>query len=186
MMTMTLKKQCYTCGLWGHTQRNQPYPDVQHLPWHNAPWLPDIRREEKQCYTCGLWGHTQRNCYQEHPELHPANRQWVRDQMALLDHTSDQLAYLDEAPPSPPPTDTHAMDEDLEHPFELNMIMQIDNVADSTLPRSIDLERCWLIDSGASSHYIQCASKYRSYEWLVLTPNKDWHWKRSDLGHRPW
>ena len=62
----------------------------RNLPWGSAPWQPRIntmgspqaqtlldlqQREEKQCYTCGLWGHTRRNCWQEHPELHPANRQ---------------------------------------------------------------------------------------------------------------
>jgi len=27
-------------------------------------------------------------------------------------------------------------------------------------------ERRWLLDSGASSHYIKCVEKFKSYKWL--------------------
>ncbi|RPB24697.1 hypothetical protein L211DRAFT_848536 [Terfezia boudieri ATCC MYA-4762] len=77
------------------TQQQHTYASqrdmYRNLPWNKAPWQPQTTqvkqtqeqmdhlnqtysREEKQCYACGQWGHTRKNCWQEHPELHLANR----------------------------------------------------------------------------------------------------------------
>ena len=60
------------------------------------------------------------------------------------------------------------MEDKTEPPFELNIIMQIyDITSDSICPHMLPVERNWLLDSGASSNYIKCTSRYQLYEWLV-------------------
>ena len=68
---------------------------------------------------------------------------------------------------------------DHEHPFELNMIMEIPD-ADAACPvmgvviespmngthRRMDLSRRWLLDSGATSHYVKDLHRFRTYVWL--------------------
>ena len=121
-----------------------------------------------------MWGHTRKNCFQEHPELHPANRSWAQEQLAILEQPVDNqnAAHQNE--------EAHVMDEyNLEehpfeeHPFKLNMVMteSISVVRDlpqdnSKDPHKSDIPRCWLINSGASSYYIQNPTKFRSYQWL--------------------
>ena len=78
-------------------------PDVyRNLPWSAAPWQPSTAtsdpfpQEPRICHTCGIPGHTHRRCWQEHPELHPANPMWVCQQLALFNQSS----------PNPVPTQT--------------------------------------------------------------------------------
>lgn len=130
-----------------------------------------------------MWGHVRKNCYQEHPELHPANRAWV----------DEQLTYLDQSPPEGPlqvkAEEANVMARETvmahepecgDHPFELNMVMEtpvlLDDhgmgvVCEDRHPVGSDIrvtysDRRWLVDSGATSHYIRNADKFRSCEWL--------------------
>lgn len=140
----------------GYTQRAQPQmqqskpsttdKDVKTLPWAQAPWQPRYRtsgeertdmymaqQESRQCYGCGVWGHIRKNCYHEHPELHPANREWVAQQLNQMDEApadkqraigwkgqeeASVMINLRGGEPDESETD--------DHPFEMNMVMEVD------------------------------------------------------------
>lgn len=95
-------------ALWTQQQQHRVWVDsgqdlYRPLPWSSAPWQPQVpvtSLHDRQCYACGMRGHTRRQCWQEHPELHPANRQWVDQQLALLQQGSP-------AAPLPAPTVSH-------------------------------------------------------------------------------
>ena len=189
-------------------------PSFQNLPWHTAPWTPAGFREslmapappqDRTCYFCGLVGHMRRQCWQEHPELHPAIRPWLAQQLARtnprptnqtagvyvdVDTAAQQIADISSG------TDQGELPQ--EHPFEFNMTMMETESDDShTLVMSevflpddrtlingavfeqpiTDQDLCaelrprvepirrWLLDSGASSHYVKEISRFRAYQW---------------------
>lgn len=177
--------------------RNPPpmvSPDVYRtLPWSSAPWQPanaasiSTIQEPRICHTCGIPGHTRRQCWQEHPELHPANRMWVCQQLAMLNQSNP--SQTPDAKPTVPSLPQGQMasvmeeNDEEDHPFELNMVMVTERevecgvrdgcgvICAHVIPPDMrtkkeKIERRWLLDSGASSHYVKELSRFRSYKWL--------------------
>ena len=141
---------------------------------------PPVAVEEKQCYYCCLWGHVRKNCYQEHPELHPANRAWVDEQLTYLGQSLPESLSVKAEEANVMARETVVANEPGDHPFELNMIMEATVLFDrqgmgvvcgDCHPVGSDIrvkysDRHWLVDSRAMSHYIMNADKFWSCEWL--------------------
>lgn len=141
--TATVQQRTWSQAPAWQNPRNPP-PTVnsdtyRSLPWSTAPWQPtnaasiSLIQEPRICHTCGIPGHTRRQCWQEHPELHPANRMWVCQQLGLLNQNPTNpvnLSQTVDAKPTVPPLPQRQMasvmeenDDEEDHPFELNMVM---------------------------------------------------------------
>lgn len=142
----------------------------------------------KRCYNCGGWNHISNTCWHLHPELrpYPSWRSRHQDSENAYGTVRDvkQANVAEQAvKPEEKPSALR------EHPFEFNMIMVeqlavreafrnnlndllnthvLDTQAHSILLTSQGSfpQRRWLLDSGASSHYIKEPGKFRSYTWL--------------------
>lgn len=203
--------------------------DISTLPWKDAPWQPRLRtageermdvytaqQDSRQCYGCGGWGHIRKNCYHEHPELHPANREWLMHHLATMEEEKKdantkekkigwKAGEGEQANVMIGFTDESESDEDkIEHPFEMNMVMEIGSeigtwelcphllltsgvISSSCVASSIvshdrsallneldvvqrpllDSQRQWLLDSGASSHYVKNIERFIDYDVLA-------------------
>ncbi|MCW2783452.1 MAG: RNA-dependent polymerase [Marmoricola sp.] len=208
--------------------KQMPVHDIRSLPWGEAPWQPRLRTaneeradvtmqsESRQCYGCGGWGHIRKHCYHKHPELHPANREWLNQRLAQMDETVNRETSGTNKPATQaigwkPNEEASVMmirgggatnaDDEEEHPFEMNMIMEevesVEAVVSSSgsvpvvseivaftvestpvdtglyevngellLPVAEQVRR-WLLDSGASSHYVRDEEKFLTYDLLA-------------------
>lgn len=79
--------------------------------------------EQKQCYGCGGWGHTPKNCYHEHLTLHAINREWVAQQVAILDQNRETPAKESQQATVMKEKDMGGNILEYNQPFELNMVM---------------------------------------------------------------
>ncbi|MCU1500499.1 MAG: uncharacterized protein JWM47_4452, partial [Acidimicrobiales bacterium] len=115
----------------------------------------------KQCYGCGGWNHVVSSCWQVRPELHPRNRQGhaVPPQLRIQDVTNEARVAGEKK------EQANVMIDD--HPFELNMIV-CESMNSTSEMDKIDsaYTRRWLLDSGASSHYVKYIDAFRTFTWL--------------------
>ena len=129
----------------------------------------------KTCFSCGGFNHISSNCWHAHPELHPRrlrSQQQQGNAYGTIREVKQEAHVADEPNKS----------EKTEHPFEFNMIMEETSLIKSRerdrFTQQLNLlvsdarsasssPRRWLLDSGASSHFIKDLSKFRTYQWLV-------------------
>ena len=143
---------------------------------HHAPAIRDgvqvmsNPRFGKTCFSCGGFNHISNNCWHVHPELHPRR---LRSQQGNAYGTVHEVKQEANATVDKP--------DITDHPFEFNMIME-----ETSLIRSQEKDRFtqqlhlltsdarsassnprrWLLDSGASSHFIKDLSKFHTYQCL--------------------
>lgn len=97
-----------------------------------------------------------------------------------MEGASEEDANLSEAAQHSP---EYCEYPELDHPFELNIVMKndasldtfmgvvLEHPTDNKQPtdnkhRKTDMERKWLLDSGATSHYVKDVNPFRTYDWL--------------------
>ena len=129
----------------------------------------------KRCYNCGGWNHIASTCWHARPELHPRNRRPDSQHAYGMVSEVKQEANVTAEPATPRPPSPKR-----EHPFEFNMIMTESEVVPLQVQERHNFRtqlnlfiasddsppRRWLLDSGASSHYIKDPTKFANYVWL--------------------
>ena len=121
----------------------------------------------KTCFSCGGFNHISSNCWHAHPELHPRRlrSQQQGNAYGTIREVKQEANVADEPNKS----------EKINHPVEFNMVMEeIKSREKERFTQQLNLlisdarsnSRRWLLDTGASSHFMKDLSKFRAYQWL--------------------